>query len=106
MQVSFNKSTVISIISYQFKLELRNYNYAFYRQHFLLQLPDHFSFAQVIDVFFKMHFVFDIKFDERLQNTMFFLKIFMYKMNEARKATTKMVELHERLLPFLSTEVN
>lgn len=45
-----------------------------------------------------MHHVFEIEFDERLRNVMFFLKYYTYKMKEgARKPTTKMIELHERL---------
>lgn len=72
-----------------------------------LQLPDDFSFEQVIDVFFKMHYVFEIKFDERLENTMYFLKNFTYKMNDRiRKPTTKMIELHDRLISFLSPATN
>lgn len=50
-----------------------------------------------------MHYVFKIKFDERLQNLMYFLENYIYKMEDRkRKPTTKMIELHERLLLFLA----
>lgn len=77
-----------------------------YIQHsyFFLQLPDDFTFDQVIDMLFKIHYVFEIKFDERLQNMMYFLKNYVYKMcDRNRKPTTKLIELHERLLPFYSS---
>lgn len=52
-----------------------------------------------MDLFFKMHHVFEIKFDERLQNSMTFLMSFVYKMKgSSRKPTVKMIELHNRLM--------
>lgn len=46
-----------------------------------------------------MHHVFEIKFDERLQNSMTFLMSFVYKMKGgSRKPTVKMIELHDRLM--------
>lgn len=63
-----------------------------------LQLPPGFSFAQTIDLYFKIHEIFGIKFDERLQHAMFFLKHYIYKMEEGnRKPTTKLIELYNRL---------
>lgn len=63
-----------------------------------LQLPPGFSFAQTIDLYFKIHEIFGIKFDERLQHAMFFLKHYIYKMKEGnRKPTTKLIELYNRL---------
>lgn len=66
---------------------------------FYLQLPLDFSFAQAIDIYFKLHDIFEIKFDERLQAAMYFLKHYIFGMKEgSRKPTTKMIELHNYLL--------
>lgn len=63
-----------------------------------LQLPHDFTFAQTIDLFFKIHDIFEIKFDERLQNAIFFLKHYTYKMKQGKmKPTTKMIELYNHL---------
>lgn len=65
---------------------------------FYLQLPLDFSFAQTIDIYFKIHEIFGIKFDERLQFAMFYLKHYVYKMKEGnRKPSTKLIELHNHL---------
>lgn len=45
-----------------------------------------------------------MEFDERLQNAMSFIKHFVYKMKDgAKKPTTKMIELHDRLLSSRTT---
>lgn len=63
-----------------------------------LQLPHDFTFAQTIDLFFKIHDIFEIKFDERLQNAIFFLKHYTYKMKQGKmNPTTKMIELYNHL---------
>lgn len=57
---------------------------------------------QTVDLYFKLHHVFEIKFDERLQNVMSFLKFYAFKMKEAaRKPTTRMIELHDHLLSYV-----
>lgn len=63
-----------------------------------LQVPDEFGFHQVIDLYFKLHHLFEIKFDDRLKNTFDFIQHYLYKLNHgACKPTTKMIELHHRL---------
>lgn len=70
-----------------------------HREHYSLQIPPEFSFSMVIDLYFKLHHIFEMKFDERLQNAMFFLKHYVYKMKEgAKKPSTKMIDLHNHLL--------
>lgn len=62
-------------------------------------MPGNFSFMETLDLYFKLHHVFEIKFDERLQNVMFFLKHYMFKMKDGtKKPTTKMIELHDYLI--------
>lgn len=74
---------------------------------FYLQLPPNFSFAQTIDIYFKIHEIFGIKFDERLQCVMFYLKYYVYKMKEGnRKPSTKIIELHNHLLSVDLPEIN
>lgn len=64
-----------------------------------LQLPPGFTFAETIDLYFKIHEIFGIKFDERLQQAIFFLKHYIFKMKEGnRRPTTKLIELHNHLL--------
>lgn len=63
---------------------------------------------ETLDLYFKLHHVFEIKFDERLQNVMFFMKHYWFKMKDgAKKPTTKMIELQNYLASsnlFESTE--
>lgn len=63
-----------------------------------LQVPDEFAFQQVIDLYFKLHHVFEIKFDDRLKNTFDFIQYYLYGLKKrACNPTTKMIELHHRL---------
>lgn len=83
-------------------------NNLFHKYFTLLQIPDNFSFMETLDLYFKLHHVFEIKFDERLQNVMFFMKHYWFKMKDgAKKPTTKMIELQNYLASsnlFESTE--
>lgn len=63
------------------------------------QIPMDWSFTQVVDIFFKIHFVFKIEFDENIKNMMFFFKRFFYGLiiEKKKKPTTRMRDLFDRV---------
>lgn len=58
------------------------------------QVPSEFSFIQVIDLFFKLHKVFNLDFDKSIMQLMLFFGYFVYGMTNAQNgmhANTKKV---------------
>lgn len=74
---------------------------------FFLQLPYEWTFLQVFDFYFKAHKIFNLKFDEAIENAMVFLQSFIYKLDDGQKKTTQqMKELIHTLKMEIDNETN
>lgn len=62
----------------------------------LVHLPEEYSFEEVFDIFFKIHFVFRTVFHPSLKNFLAFFQHFGY-CHEGVKTTTRMKELYVHL---------
>lgn len=59
-----------------------------------MYVPKGFSFEETVDLFFKMHYVFSLEFDPRLENVFLFMEHYIYKIDEGEKIPyTTMIEL-------------
>lgn len=64
---------------------------------FKFQLPREYGFADVVDVFFKVHYVFSTEFEPNLTPLMSFLRHYLYKMLDRRQPTNKMKEIWHKI---------
>lgn len=63
-----------------------------------LQVPSQWDFNQIVDLFFKVHMVFDIKFEINIKPTMTFLAAFLYKFEgSAFKPTLSMTNWNNKI---------
>lgn len=70
-------------------------------------MPDSFTFAEVFDVLFKLHKIFDMNFAKPISNAMFFIQPFIYKMQDTKqKPTPRMEDIYNRLMRDISTSTN
>lgn len=68
------------------------------------QLPDSFDFARAIDVFFKIHKIFDMNFDKNISNAMYFIQHYLYDINDSeKKPTPRMEDVYNRLMRDINT---
>lgn len=51
------------------------------------------DFLHVFDLFFKVHKIFDLKYEPRLHNMMVFVENFIYKVKNEHKTTNRMLEI-------------
>lgn len=49
---------------------------------FTFQVPLQYNFIQVMDLFFKVHKIFDLDFNKSIKPMMVFLEYFIYKIRE------------------------
>lgn len=64
------------------------------------QLPKEFSVAEVLDMFFKVHTVFHLKYNPNLANMMMFLECLVYKFAKGKRVlnpTAHMLRIFEEL---------
>lgn len=54
--------------------------FSFFFVFFVFQVPIEFSFSQVFDLFFKIHHVFNVHYEDNLKNMMNFLQHFIYQI--------------------------
>lgn len=64
-----------------------------------MHVPKGFSFEETVDLFFKMHYVFSLEFDPRMENVFLFMEHYIYKMEEGEKRPyTAMIELSNLII--------
>ncbi|XP_055304838.1 uncharacterized protein LOC129569726 [Sitodiplosis mosellana] len=59
----------------------------------IIPLPDDMDFLHVFDLFFKVHKIFDLKYEPRLHNMMVFVENFIYKVKNEHRPTNRMLEI-------------
>lgn len=70
----------------------------FVHEYNIFQVPDNFTGAQVFDWFFKVHKIFNLRFDPNLNPMMGFVQKFIYGIkSKSFKATNRMNELNNSL---------
>lgn len=64
------------------------------------QVPIGYDLIQVIDLYFKIHFVFNLNFEPNLAPMLNFFKYFVYELrNDNFTPPTKMLDIWNRLKP-------
>lgn len=58
----------------------------------LFQLPITCNFLKAFDLFFKLHKIFDLKFEPNISNVMRFVEYFIYKI-QTEQPTDRMLEI-------------
>lgn len=59
-----------------------------------MYVPKGFTFEETVDLFFKVHYVFSLEFDPRMENVFLFMEYYIYKMEGGEKRPfTTMIEL-------------
>lgn len=66
------------------KMKLRNNNYYL----FSMQVPAEYSFIGVVDIFFKIHKVFNLHFDKAVHQLMLFIEYFIFGIATAYDGMT------------------
>lgn len=61
-------------------------------------MPSDFGFDETFNLFYKMHDVLDLEFDEGIGNMMTFIRNFMYNDNQGKRPTPKMRDIFNRLI--------
>lgn len=61
-------------------------------------MPSGFGFFETFDLFYKMHEVLNLDFDERIGHVMLFIKNFIYKDTRGKNPTPKMKATFNRLI--------
>lgn len=65
---------------------------------FFLQIPETYDIISVIDLFYKLHFVFDVDFEPNVSPMMVFLQRFVYNMiDRNRTPTNRMKEFWHKV---------
>lgn len=73
-------------------------------EYFFFQLPLGYDINKTIDLLFKVHIIFGLKFDANLKNMFEFLQYFVYNIREKDLSpTTRMKDIFKKLTNWIQT---
>lgn len=67
----------------------------------LSKVPEHFDFLNVIDLFFKIHFVFNIGFHNQIKNLFMVLKKHIYKIEGDASLLPSLQQIETEMFPIV-----
>lgn len=73
---------------YNMILFFNDIKFKFYSARVFFQVPCHFSFVQALDMFYKVHKVFQLPFNKYLEQAMSFFGAFLFKSQEDMNVLT------------------
>lgn len=61
-------------------------------------MPQNFGLLETFDLFYKMHFVLDLDFDESMTNMMHFVQHYLYEDDGGKRPSPSMKTLFNRMI--------